>query len=210
MTNKDLIDQLIARGALKTERVITAFREIDRQEFVPLADRHLAYADIPLSLGYGATISQPYTVAVMLELLQPKINDHVLDVGAGSGWTAALLGKIVGPSGSVTAIERLPQLAEAAESTLRHHRLPNVHYQIGDASHGWPKNAPYDIIHVAAAVDKVPGEYVQELKIGGRCLIPVGQTIQELTLVTKTDPDHQTTLSIPGWQFVPLINHHAQ
>lgn len=205
MTNEELITSLVTDGALKTDRIIDAFRSIDRQHFVPIALRADAYRDAPLPLAPGATISQPYTVAVMLEALQPKLGERCLDIGAGSGWVSALLAELVGSSGRVTAVERLRTLAAPAEQSLSSVGASNVSYIVGDAHDGWPAGAPYDCIHVAAATINVPPALVDQLSIGGRLIIPVGEFVQELVLITKISDTRTTEHRIPGFQFVPLI-----
>lgn len=207
MTNDSLLTSLIDGGVLKTERIITAFRTIDRQHFVPTALQTDAYRDTPLPLAQGATISQPYTVAVMLEALHPKSGERCLDIGAGSGWVSALLATLVGIGGQVFAIERLASLAVAAKLALQACRIENVTYIVGDAQRGWPRHAPYDCIHVAAASNDVPAELIKQLAIGGRLIIPVGAFVQELVLITKISDTRTTEYRIPGFQFVPLITN---
>lgn len=205
MTNDGLITRLIDEGVLKTPRVIDAFRAVDRAKFVPRELPDHVYANIPLPIGYGQTISQPLTVAIMLELLQPQAKEHCLDVGAGSGWVTALLATLVGPRGRVTAVERLRPLAALAERNLQPLKLPNITVHSGDASHGWADGAPYDVIHVAAATASLPGELKQQLAVGGRLVIPVGQDVQDLALITKISDTAFTERRYPGFQFVPLI-----
>ncbi|MEK7636901.1 MAG: protein-L-isoaspartate O-methyltransferase [Patescibacteria group bacterium] len=209
MTNDDLITLLIDDGALKTPRIIDAFRVIDRAKFVPAGLQEHVYANIPLPLGHGATISQPYTVAVMLELLQPQVGERCLDIGAGSGWTAALLGSIVGPAGRVVAVERIPQLAIAARQSITAAGLTNVQYHVGDASRGWASDAPYGVIHVAAAARVVPPPFVEQLAAAGRLVIPVGEYVQDLVLMTKMEDNTVTERRLPGFQFVPLISQQS-
>lgn len=205
MTNDELIQSLVDLGALRTPKIIDAFRQVDRQRFVPPTEMARAYDDIPLPLGYGATISQPYTVAIMIELLQPQPGERCLDVGAGSGWTAALLATLVGIEGSVIAIERLPQLQPMATAGLQYFALPQLSYRIGDASQGFVAAAPYDVIHVAAATARIPAALPAQLALGGRCVLPVGTNVQDLVLLTKMSDNTTTERRIPGFQFVPLI-----
>lgn len=205
VTNARLVDSLIKQGVLRSPGIVAAFRAVDRSRFVPAAEQRHAYDDIPLPLAIGSTISQPYTVAVMLELLQPQLGDRCCDIGAGSGWTAALLATIVGPVGQVTAVERLPKLRTSAVRTIEELGLANVHYYTGDGSQGWPAEAPYDVIQVAAATPDIPAALKTQLAIDGRCVIPVGRTIQDLVLITKMSDNTLQERRVHGYQFVPLI-----
>ena len=150
------IDELIRDGYLKTPAIIHAFRTVSRADFLPEAEKDSANLNIPLPIGYGQTNSQPLTVAFMLELLQPKPGDRVLDVGAGSGWTAALLAAIVGSRGRVRAVERIPQLYRFAEENLKKYHFSNLMLVRGDATEPDPEMPEYDVIHIAAAAPEVP------------------------------------------------------
>ncbi|MBI2984667.1 MAG: protein-L-isoaspartate(D-aspartate) O-methyltransferase [Candidatus Kerfeldbacteria bacterium] len=205
MTNDSMVDQLVADGRLKTERIIAAWRAIDRARFVPPDEQAAAYENRPLPIGFGQTISQPLTVAIMLEALQPRTGERVLDIGAGSGWVTALLATIVGPGGSVVAIERIPQLARKAKQNLISFSLAHVELKTADGSRGWPSQGPYDIIHVAAAAPATPAGLKQQLRIGGRLIIPVGQHVQDLVLIERTNEQRYSEKRFPGFQFVPLI-----
>lgn len=201
-----MIDELKSLGVLRTPRIVAAFQKIDRKVFVPSDLKYRAYENIPLPIGHGQTISQPLTVAIMLEALQPKAGDRVLDVGAGSGWVSALLGDLVGPNGRVMGIERIPMLAAQAQKNLAAFTLPQVRVMAGDASRGWPRSAPYDLIHVAAAAPDIPKELLHQLVPGGRLIIPVGEPVQDLALITKKEDNTFSEHRIPGFQFVPLIS----
>lgn len=203
--HRELLQSLIDEGVLRTPEIIAAFGRIDRRNFVPSTALGDVYVDAPLAIGRGQTISQPTTVALMLEALQPKIGERVLDIGAGSGWTAALLGTMVGPTGQVTAVERHPDFAKMARQQLSSHGLHWVDYRVGDGSHGWSDQAPYDVIHVAAAARQLPDVLRQQLAAGGRLIIPVGHPIQDLVLITKIGHNRYTELRLPGFRFVPLI-----
>ncbi len=208
---KKLIDELIRDDYLKTPRIIEAFRKIDRTDFLPSAGKSAASLrdeseiNAPLPTAFGQTISQPLTVAIMLELLQPSAGDHVLDIGSGSGWTACLLAALVGKKGQVTSLERIPELKAFAEENTRKYAFPHITYLVADGWRGYEPNAPYDVIHVAAAATEVPGDLVQQLRPGGRLCLPVGSVGQDLVLITKK-PDGQTTEKrYPGFVFVPLV-----
>jgi protein-L-isoaspartate(D-aspartate) O-methyltransferase len=178
-------DQLAARG-IRNPQVLQAMTEVPRHEFVPLAVRSLAYADGPLPIGQGQTISQPFIVAFMTEVLELNKDDTVLEVGTGSGYQAAILGKI---AKEVYTIEIVPALAESAQKLLEKLRFENVHVRQGDGYLGWPEKAPFDAIIVTCAPDHVPEPLVNQLKEGGRLVIPIGEQggIQQLVLLRKKD-----------------------
>lgn len=200
-----LIQELIADGYLKTPRIIEAFRRVQRRDFLPDDLQGEESVNAPLPIGYGQTISQPLTVAIMLELLQPQEGEKILDVGAGSGWTAALFGFLVGEKGKVIAIERVPQLVEKLRMKKEELRMKNVTIFEGDGSQGFPKEAPFAIIHVAAAAEEFPDVLKEQLAISGRLVVPVGRGLQELVLVERTAPVTFQEKRYPGFQFVPLI-----
>lgn len=164
-----------------------------------------AAEDAPVPIGFGQTISQPRTVAFMLELLQPQAGERALDVGAGSGWTAALLAALVGDTGRVYAVERIPQLRHRAEANVRAAGFPAVAFTTGDGSSGWKEHAPYDIIHVAAGAKRFPGALAEQLSPGGRMVVPVGEYVQEMVKAVR-GADGAITKTFHGtFSFVPLI-----
>lgn len=200
---KQLIEDLISREYLKTPGIIDAFYKIDRVDFVPEDLKVEAYVNVPLPIGYGQTISQPLTVAFMLELLQPKEGDKILDVGSGSGWQSSMLAHIAGDKGKVLAIERIPELSEFGKNNSKKYNFKNLEFIIGNGSVGYEKKAPYDrIIVAAAAFDKIPKELKRQLKIGGRLVIPVENSIW---LVVKKAEDKYEEKEFPGFAFVPLV-----
>lgn len=200
-----LISNLIAEGYLKSPAIIDAFRSIDREDFLPPHNKHEAAEDRPLPIGYGQTNSQPLTVAIMFELLHPQPGDRVLDIGAGSGWTAALFAHLVGKKGKVVAIERIPQLERQAEHNLRNFGFANITLLQGDGSKGVPKYGPYDCIHVAAGAKEVPLALKAQLAIGGRLIIPVGEGNQTLHFLARIGEDEYLERLTPGFSFVPLV-----
>jgi len=204
---QNLIDTLIKRGYLANPLIISAFRQVYRQDFLIPGSLHEAHHDYPLMIGYGQTISQPATVAFMLELLAPQVGDKILDVGAGSGWQAALIGKVVGSQGEVYAIERIPELVSFARNNVSKYNLSQVEIVRGDGSRGYQKEQPYDGIIVAAAAVKVPSEMLEQLKIGGRLVIPVGDPIQTIKLIKRVGVEDYKYQDFPGFRFVPLIPH---
>ena len=188
-------------------RVIQVMVRTPRHEFVPEALRHLAYANRPLAIGYGQTISQPYVVALMTDALALKPGDRVLEVGTGSGYQAAVLAGLVE---RVFTIEIIRDLGEAAAARLARLGYDSVRVRVGDGYFGWPDQAPFDAIIITAAATHVPPPLIQQLKPGGRIVIPVGHQfwVQYLTLVDK-DPDGRVTLrqTLPV-RFVPLTGGH--
>ena len=192
--------QLVARG-IKDEHVLAAMAKVPREEFVPPESRAAAYEDGPLPIGYGQTISQPYIVAFMTEQLRPKPSDRVLEVGTGSGYHAAILAELVS---EVYSIEIVEPLAKNAEATLQRLGYKNVHAKFGDGYKGWPETAPFDAIIVTCAPDKVPQPLVDQLRDGGRMVIPVGNTFaQQLYLLEKKNGQLKQSATLPV-RFVPM------
>ncbi len=202
---KKLIENLITEGYLKTPKLIEAFEKIKRENFVLEELKTKADINAPLPIGYGQTISQPLTVAFMLELLAPKEGDKILDVGSGSGWQSSLLAYIVGEKGKVFAIERISELSEFGKKNSQEYHFNNLKFIIGDGSIGYRKEAPFDKIIVAAsAFGKIPEKLKQQLKIGGRLVVPVDKSIW---LVVKKDENEFEEKEFPGFVFVPLVSN---
>ena len=193
-------DQIKARG-IKDEGVLAAMLKVPRERFVPSGVAPQAYADRPLPIGYGQTISQPYIVAYMTEGLQVTNNKKVLEIGTGSGYQAAVLGEL---AREVYTIEIVPQLGDQARNTLAALGYRNVHVRTSDGYLGWPEQAPFDAIMVTAAPDHVPQPLVDQLGVGGRMIIPVGVTYQEILLVSRTPAGIIQQRTIPV-RFVPLV-----
>lgn len=191
--------QIRARG-VRDERVLQALQKIPRHEFVSTAARPLAYSDGPLSIGYGQTISQPYIVALMTELLNVEPGDKVFEVGTGSGYQAAVLAEL---AKDVYTIEIVQPLYEQARERLAK-RYQNVHIRLGDGTQGWPEAAPFDKIMVTAAGLKIPDSLIEQLREGGRIVIPVGDEEQKLVVGEKMNGILKTSDSIPV-RFVPLV-----
>jgi len=193
----DLIDSLIKKGYLKTDRIIKAFKEVNRADFMPDEVKGLAEVDEAMPIGYEQTISQPLTVAFMLEKLQPQLGDNVLDIGSGSGWTTALLSYIVGEKGHVTAIEIIPALKEFGEKNAYKYKAEFI---CGDGSKGYKQNAPYDRILVSAAHTVVLDAWKNQLKTNGRLACPINNSIW----VVEKIKDGFKQKEYPGFVFVPL------
>ena len=188
-------------------RVMKAMGKVLRHEFVPTSDQRFAYLNQPLPIGYGQTISQPYIVAVMTDLLKPASDHKVLEVGTGSGYQAATLAELVK---QVYSIEIIRPLGEQAMQRLSRLGYQNVTIRIGDGYYGWEANAPFDAIVVTAAASHIPPPLIKQLKVGGRMVIPVGSRFltQQLLLVTKEEGNKITTRQILPVRFVPLTGEH--
>lgn len=196
-------EHLIARGIID-QTVIRAMREVPREAFIreDLAD--YAYDDNPLQINGGQTISQPYIVAYMAQALELSETDRVLEIGTGSGYGAAVLSKLVR---TVYSVERLQLLAESSRPRLRQLGIDNVFVHQGDGTLGWPEHAPYDAIVVTAAAPKVPKPLLEQLKIGGRLVIPVGPSLelQLLVRIRRLSEHDYSSEKLCGVRFVPLI-----
>ena len=198
-----LHEQLTGPGrGIKDERVLAAMRTVPRHEFVPEDVRFSAYDDRPLPIGHGQTISQPFIVAFMTEQLKPLPTDKVLEVGTGSGYQAAILSALVK---EVFTIEIVEPLAKRAETDLRRLGYTNVFVKAGDGYKGWPEHAPFDAIIVTCAPDQVPQPLIEQLKEGGRMIIPVGPDggVQELYLLEKRGGEVRRKSVLPV-RFVPM------
>lgn len=189
------------------KEVINAMRSVPRHEFVPLIHRVSSYANRPLSIGYGQTISQPFIVAIMTDLLELKHTDRVLEVGTGSGYQAAVLAEIVK---EVYTVEVIEELAKTAKKRLEKLGYINVKTRSGDGYYGWEENAPYDAIIVTAAAGHIPPPLLKQLKPGGKMIIPVKSMfyVQHLILVEKDQKGALTTRQIVPVMFVPLTGKH--
>jgi protein-L-isoaspartate(D-aspartate) O-methyltransferase len=197
--------QIAARGIMD-ERVLSAMRSVPRHLFVPEAARGAAYADYPLPIGHGQTISQPFIVAMMTALLQICPDDRVLEIGAGSGYQAALLGTL---AKEVISIERIPEVARLAKENLSASGITTVKVIVGDGTLGYPERAPYDGVLITAATPSIPPPLIDQLAEGGRLVAPVGaRDLQELIRLTKKDHD-LTREFFGGVVFVPLLGEYG-
>jgi protein-L-isoaspartate(D-aspartate) O-methyltransferase len=191
--------QIEGRG-VKDERVLEALRNVPRHLFVPENIQDLAYNDEPLPIGSGQTISQPYIVAYMTEILELQKEDRVLEIGTGSGYQAAILAELVD---SVFTIEILPGLSKNAAKVLNNLNYENIYFKVGNGFYGWPEKAPFDAIIVTAAPENVPQPLLDQLNVGGRMIIPVGDFFQELYLMRNTGSGIKKEKKLPV-RFVPL------
>ena len=203
---KYLIKELMEEGILKTPSIIDAFEKVDRKDFVPEELKDKAYLNTPLPIGYGQTISQPLTVAFMLELFQPEKGNRVLEIGSGSGWQTALLAHIVSGEGKVFAAELIPELmAFGRKNVAKYGFIKNktVEFHSLNATKGMPEEAPFDRIISAASGMELPIAWKEQLKVGGRIVAPVKDAIHMLVKKSETEFDESV---YPGFAFVPLIS----
>jgi protein-L-isoaspartate(D-aspartate) O-methyltransferase len=208
--NEGLIKWMKGTGALKSGALERALRAVPRHNFVPKRSEEQAYIDEPLPIGEGQTISQPSTVAAMTEALDVRPGQKILEVGTGSGWQAALLAKMAGKEGFVWTVERLNGLAETARRNLENAAIKNVKVRVGDGSLGLKEGAPYDRIIVTAACPDIPRPLVEQLKVGGKMVLPIGDLYtQEMVLVEKVREGSITRKSLGGFRFVPLVGKHG-
>ena len=203
--NERLIEGMQRSGVLRTPRIVEAFRKIDRRNFVPAGFEEAVYVDAPLPIGEGQTISQPSTVAFMLELLGAEEGDRVLDIGSGSGWTAALLGAIVGESGEVIGLERQETLVETGRKNIAPFGFRHVSIEKAKETLGRPGDT-FDRILVSASAPEVPQQLFAQLNEGGVLVIPVQNAIHRFMKRSETDIRQQV---YPGFVFVPLIYNNA-
>ena len=194
-------DHLKRSGVLRSETIVGAFESVNRADFVRPADKPFANRDHPMSIGHGQTISQPYTVAFMLELLSPQPGQKILDVGSGSGWTTAMLANITGEAGRVIGVERVPELVKFGSKNLAKYQFKNARIERALDSFGWPDEAPYDRILVSAEAVDIPEELIEQLKDGGTMVIPIGYSICK---VIKSGKKLDVS-KYPGFIFVPLV-----
>lgn len=226
LSKENLIQEIIDSGYLKSPHIIEAFLAIDRKDFVVLEYQDETYSNIPLPIGFGQTISQPLTVVFMLELLQPQTGEKILDIGAGSGWTTALLAHIVSqkPEGKVIAIERIPKLKEFGEKNVAKYNFIEkgvVEFICADGSKGYPNifsrpegirpssaeglTEGFDKILCSATVKEVPKNWLKQLKIGGRIVTPFDGEVQ---LWIKKAENEFDIKHFHGFTFVPLITNN--
>ncbi len=195
-----MVDTQIRARGVTDARVLAAMASVPRHLFVPEKVRAQAYEDYPLSIGERQTISQPYIVALMTSLLDLEGGERVLEIGTGSGYQAAVLSEI---AAEVYTMEILEPLSAQAQRTLATIGRTNIHFRVGDGWKGWPEAAPFDDIIVTAAPEKIPQTLLDQLRVGGRMVVPVGSFFQDLLVVTKTAAGYEKRNVIPV-RFVPM------
>lgn len=208
---KELVQKLIDQGYLRTSRIIEAFSDIDREDFVPEEEIPEAHRNYPLPIGYGQTISQPLTVAFALELLEPKPGDKILDIGSGSGWQTSLLSHVIGETGHVYALEIISDLSRVGKQNSEKYEFIKkgiASFHVGDGWSGLADHAPFDKIIISAAAEEVPKDLLDQLKVGGRLVAPIGPDgLQDIVLIEKRGEGSEDIREerFPGFTFVPLV-----
>ena len=198
-----MVSDQLARRDIGDPRVLAAFADVPREQFVDPEQARWAYEDSPLAIGYGQTISQPYVVAITAQALALRGDERVLEIGTGSGYAAAILGKL---AREVHTVERIEALAITAAARLARLGFTNVFVHHGDGTLGWPPHAPYDAIAVSASAPRPPPTLLQQLAIGGRCVLPHGnESSQRLVRITREDVDRFVEDDLGDVRFVPLV-----
>ncbi|MFW6235335.1 MAG: protein-L-isoaspartate(D-aspartate) O-methyltransferase [Desulfovibrionales bacterium] len=205
---KDMVEYQLKRRGISDPQVLHAMETVPRHLFVPENERHNAYADGPVPIGKGQTISQPYIVAYMTEALKLTRQEKVLEIGTGMGYQAAVLSRI---AREVYTVERIPELLQKAESTFRRLGYDNIHTRSADGTMGLPSEAPFDAIIVTAGSPEIPEPLMSQLAIGGKMVIPVGahRLSQDIMRVTRTSDAEYASESLLSVAFVPLIGDHG-
>lgn len=205
---KELVKILKLEGHIKRKDVEQAFLDTPRENFVPDIIKKYSYFDTPLEIGNGQTISAPHMVAIMIEALDIKKDQKVLEIGAGSGYHVAIASKLVGDNGHIYTVERFSSLVDFAKQNLKNTGITNVTVELGDGSEGLAKFSPYDRIYVTCAAPDIPPPLIDQLKEKGKLLIPVGETICSLILIEKNDKKLNET-NLGGCAFVPLVGKYG-
>ena len=207
-SREQLVNRLMREGYIKSDNVKKAFLEVPRENFVPEPLKMQAYVDRPLEIGNGQTISAPHMVAIMCEALDIKNGQKILEIGAGSGYHAAIVSQLVGEKGHIYTIERFEDLAKRAQDNLKHTGITNVTVEVGDGSEGLKTYEPYDRIYVTCAAPSVPQLLIDQLKDFGKLLIPVGSMYCELQLLEKKG-EKILSENLGGCVFVPLVGKYG-
>jgi len=197
-----MVEKQLRDRNIDDSEVLEAMRTVERHTYVPAEWRSRAYEDSPLPIGHDQTISQPYIVALMTQTLAVDDDHKVLEIGTGSGYQAAILGELVD---HLYTIEIVCELAERADTTLDQQGYDNITVQCGDGYEGWPEHAPFDRIIVTAAPPEIPEALVDQLKVGGRMVLPVGERIQQLKVVEKKEDGTVETIDMMKVRFVPMV-----
>jgi len=195
-----MVERHMRRRGISSPSVLAAMAEVPRHRFVPVNYLSEAYEDHPLPIGLGQTISQPYIVALMTELLEPDRKQRVLEIGTGSGYQAAVLARVYK---EVYSIEIIDELARRARTTLSEVGYDNVHVRSGDGYDGWPDQAPFDAVILTAAPPRIPAPLLDQLRPGGKMVVPLGKVTQDLLVLTKTAEGFERRIVAPV-RFVPM------
>lgn len=204
LTNEQLIESLAKKGVLRSKRIKQALEKFSREKFVPADMVMYAYEDRPLPIGEAQTISQPFTVVFMLELLDARPGHNVLEIGAGSGWQTALLSHLVGANGHIWAYEINEAVGQFGKKNLAQFKLKNADYVIADASRHWNEHAPYDRIIAGAAFREIPDALRQLLKVNGRLVAPTQE--QDVRVIERVSQSRFDERIYPGFVFVPVVH----
>ncbi len=207
MNYKELVEQLVSNGRLKSPQIIQAFKKVDRVNFMLSQYKDQVGIDTPFPIGSGQTISQPSTVAFMIEKLQPQKGQKILDIGAGSGWTSALLAEIVGPKGKIYGIEIVPEVFEFGKENINRTGYKNIEFLNTDASGGLSQKAPFDRILGGASAPEIPEPLKRQLKITGRIVMPVQDAV---VMLEKTGKNKFKKEIYPFFAFVPMRGEYGQ
>ena len=209
MSTRHMVENQVKPRGVNDPLVLEAVTRVDRSEFVPEDYKHFAFSDCPLPLSHGQTISQPYMVAAMTELLKPQKQSRILEIGTGSGYQTAILAEIVA---EVYTIEIIEDLSSKARRLLEQKGYNQIQYKVGNGWHGWPEAAPFDGIIFTAAPENAPVHLQEQLNVGGRMIVPCGPTngTQILYLFEKDDSGNLLETKIMGVRFVPLTGNHDQ
>ena len=200
-----MVEWQIKERGIRSQNVLDAFLQVRRHVFVPESFRNRSYEDCPLSIGFNQTVSQPYIVAFMTEMLKPDKTKRVLEIGTGSGYQTAILSCLCK---EVYTVEILPVLAEQTEEILKNEGYDNIHLRIGDGYHGWKEAAPFDHIIVTCAPERIPAPLLNQLAEGGTMVIPAGKNNKQELYLIKKDKGKITTKEVLRVIFVPMIHNH--
>ncbi|MDD5655164.1 MAG: protein-L-isoaspartate(D-aspartate) O-methyltransferase [Candidatus Omnitrophica bacterium] len=199
-------EQMCSRG-IKDSRVIGSFLKVERHKFIPEKNRNSAYADHPVPIGEGQTISQPYIAALMTECLELKGNERILEIGTGSGYQAAILAEL---AKEVFSVERFPTLAQQARSVLEGSGYSNIKIKVEDGTLGWKEEAPFDRIIVTAAGPEIPQPLIDQLEKDGKLIMPIGETYSQVLTVVEMKNGELVSRGVCGCVFVPLVGKFGQ